>query len=408
MKNTKELLTVWRVGVTVLLAIALVAIVPLYTMQGAVEDPTPTPPPAPPTAGNTIEDGRQASLSPDKLDDPSNNDVPVATINMYSDSVGEYGWGYDKTFDIPGGSNITNYEIISCQVGWTNLTNSGVRSMDFLNVKGQYSTSGNSVIQQIPATVNYNPSVVRINSAENAAEFTFDTPLDFDNHNNAFFMDLIFDVTPVDNLQVNTRTNIYVAMCTLRLKSNSSLVHDVYAFRDTLVYLGDRPTSSSSSSATSSNPGTNDAAAIAFYRFYNPVTQAHLYTASSRDRDTLVAQYADTFVYEREKNKVFPNSETGSELVQVYQIYDSVSLTHRFTTDVNAYNNASGRYFADGAKFKAYNSPGTGREAFTEYYNTRTTGYFYTSKQSERDALETRPEFSHFRKEGDIFYVLPW
>jgi hypothetical protein len=169
-------------------------------------------------------------------------------------------------------------------------------------------------------------------------------------------------------------------------------------------------TSGSTSSASSSALPTN--ARIPLYRFYKAATGGHLYTVSESEKNKVISTLSSVFKYEGVRGEVLPATTTESEpdMVQVERFYNLYSGTHKYTykpSEIALYKSTSysKMFKAEGIRFTAFYKAKAGRLPMYEFYNKSTGGYFYTSKESEKNkVIANLPQFSY---KGIVFYILP-
>ncbi|RUP25614.1 MAG: trypsin-like serine protease [Curvibacter sp.] len=148
-----------------------------------------------------------------------------------------------------------------------------------------------------------------------------------------------------------------------------------------------------SSSTTSRTP---------VFRFYNTKTQAHFYTASTSERDYVIATYPQ-FSYEGTSFYAYMNSATG--LSPVFRFYNSTTGTHFYTisTSERAYVNQSlPAYRDEGTFWYAKTASDGSNSALYRFYNSTTGAHFYTMSSAERDyVISSLPKFAY---EGIAYY----
>lgn len=154
---------------------------------------------------------------------------------------------------------------------------------------------------------------------------------------------------------------------------------------------------------TSQNPR------VPLYRFYRPATKAHLYTIREQERRKVINRFSDIYIFEGEKNRVLPNvlEVAEADVSAVYRFYNASSGTHRYSINSNLIQelNDDSRFRPEGIKFHAFNQNAPDREPFYEFFNTSTGGYFYTSREREKNKIQRNlPQFDLI---GVSFYVLP-
>jgi hypothetical protein len=139
------------------------------------------------------------------------------------------------------------------------------------------------------------------------------------------------------------------------------------------------------------------------FRFYNPDTGGHFYTASEWERDYVISQLED-FRYEGEAFDVTATEQTG---VEVYRFYNTNTRAHFYTASESErmlVDDALPELTFEGIAFYAYADDGGGTNLpVHRFYDTATKTHFYTASESERQVVaDTLVTFWY---EGVAFYV---
>jgi hypothetical protein len=147
------------------------------------------------------------------------------------------------------------------------------------------------------------------------------------------------------------------------------------------------------------------------YRFWSPVSQSHFYTIDSKERDQVIKNYPQAWVYE---GPVFQAAATSNApgLAPVYRFWSLTGLGHFYTIDpaekdrvIANYPNA---WQLEGIAFYAYPEGAQPATSKPVYRLCRTNGgdHFYTIDTNERDqVLKAYP--SIYTLEGVAFYAFP-
>lgn len=167
---------------------------------------------------------------------------------------------------------------------------------------------------------------------------------------------------------------------------------DVAAMQE--IY-GARPTTGPTGGATV------DAGDI--FRFYDTRTGTHFYTASSVERDNIVAAAPN---YRFEGNS-FDQVDDARGEVDIFRFYNKDTGTHFYTASTVERDNviATGANYAyEGTAYRAsLDDANDTLDALHRFYDTRTGAHFYTSDETEvAKILGDLPTYQH---EGIVYYV---
>jgi len=167
---------------------------------------------------------------------------------------------------------------------------------------------------------------------------------------------------------------------------------DVAAMQE--IY-GARPTTGPTGGATV------DAGDI--FRFYDTRTGTHFYTASSVERDNIVAAAPN---YRFEGNS-FDQVDDARGEVDIFRFYNKDTGTHFYTASTVERDNviATGANYAyEGTAYRAsLDDENDTLDALHRFYDTRTGAHFYTSDETEvAKILGDLPTYQH---EGIVYYV---
>lgn len=142
----------------------------------------------------------------------------------------------------------------------------------------------------------------------------------------------------------------------------------------------------------------------AVYRFFNRSTGAHFYTASTEERDAVVATLPQ-FTYEGPAFTVARSAQAG--LSPVFRFYNVGTGVHFFTISQSekAYIEANlPAYQYEGVAYYASATPGTGLKPLFRFYRLGARFHFYSGSVAERDAvIENNCDY---RFEGTGYYVI--
>jgi uncharacterized protein (DUF1800 family) len=141
------------------------------------------------------------------------------------------------------------------------------------------------------------------------------------------------------------------------------------------------------------------------FRFYNLQRGSHFYTVSATERDFVVANYSNIFVYEGPVFSAYTQQAPGT--VGVTRFYNVQTGTHFYTIspDEVAYVLAHyPQFILEGVVY--YVPPvmaSDGRSDLFRFFNTQTGTHFFTASVLERDhVLAAYPQFIY---EGTVYYV---
>jgi pimeloyl-ACP methyl ester carboxylesterase len=138
------------------------------------------------------------------------------------------------------------------------------------------------------------------------------------------------------------------------------------------------------------------------FRFYNPFTGGHFYTASEWERDYVIS-FLD-YEYEGEEFDVTATEQTG---IEVYRFYNTSTGAHFYTAselERTIVDDALPSFTFEGVAFYAYADDGGGAHApVHRFYNTATGTHFYTASETERQVIADT--FASFLYEGVAYYV---
>jgi len=124
-------------------------------------------------------------------------------------------------------------------------------------------------------------------------------------------------------------------------------------------------------------------------RFYDPSTQAHLYTADSSEVNSLTSNPNSGYTLEGTDFYASLSSQAG--LVPVYRFYNPTSQDYFYTASTteeqSLANNPSSGYNSEGISFYAYAAGSSVESSIYRFFDTKTGQHFYTGNSSEMAGL---------------------
>jgi hypothetical protein len=142
------------------------------------------------------------------------------------------------------------------------------------------------------------------------------------------------------------------------------------------------------------------------YRFYNPVSKGHFFTTSEGERDTLLNNPQWGYAYE---NYGFQASEVaGIGTTPIYRFYNPKSQGHFFTANEAEKNtvlaNPGWGYIFEDVGFYAYSSQIGESLPVYRFYNPVSQGHFFTINEAEKNTVLANPGWG-YQFEGVGFYA---
>jgi pimeloyl-ACP methyl ester carboxylesterase len=138
------------------------------------------------------------------------------------------------------------------------------------------------------------------------------------------------------------------------------------------------------------------------FRFSNPVTGGHFYTASEPERDQVIG-FLEDFRYEGEAFDTTATEQTGTE---VFRFYNTTTGAHFYTaSDAERLfvDDAFPQFTFEGVAYYAWDDAAGGAHApVHRFYNTAKNTHFYTASEEERQVYDTLPTHLY---EGVAYYV---
>ncbi|HEY9096776.1 MAG TPA: hypothetical protein VIN35_13605, partial [Hydrogenophaga sp.] len=159
------------------------------------------------------------------------------------------------------------------------------------------------------------------------------------------------------------------------------------------------------SGKTSASVGTGATSERAVYRFWRPKQGTHFYTASSTERDQIIAGLPD-FRLEGVAFVAHTNSAMG--LLPVYRFLNTVSGSHFYTaseSEKRFVQTHIPELRLEGVAYYAATQASNGFVPTFRFFNATKLTHFYTRSEEERDQLIAAG--GGYSYEGVAYYVLP-
>ena len=147
----------------------------------------------------------------------------------------------------------------------------------------------------------------------------------------------------------------------------------------------------------------------AVYRFYNPATGVHFYTASEAEKNSVAAKLSSTFAFEGVAYA--PDTSAPANNAPLYRFYDFTRGVHFYTASDAEKNRVLATlgsvYRYEGVAFNVSLTPAGGQPVY-RFYNFKKGVHFYTASLAERDAVVRLLGYT-YRYEGVAYhYVRSW
>jgi hypothetical protein len=144
----------------------------------------------------------------------------------------------------------------------------------------------------------------------------------------------------------------------------------------------------------------------ALYRFWSNSYRHHFYTASSAERDYVMATWPGTWSYE---GSVFSVPACVDGTSPVYRFWSPTFNGHFYTINIAERNHVIATWPTDwtyeGSVFCAYTHAMPETKPVYRFWSSAYQGHFYTSNTAERDyVMATWPDIWTY--EGVVFYAL--
>lgn len=152
--------------------------------------------------------------------------------------------------------------------------------------------------------------------------------------------------------------------------------------------------------AVTTSPGSVDV-----YRFFDTATGAHFYTSSSSERDAVKATRPD-FVSEAGGLRAINPAVTDPDAALVYRFFDTVHGTQFLTASTHERDQVIASrpdlVYEASSTFSEHMQPHAGDTPVFRYFDTHMSTHFYTASAAEQTAIsQTRPDLTY---EGVAFY----
>jgi lysyl endopeptidase len=145
-------------------------------------------------------------------------------------------------------------------------------------------------------------------------------------------------------------------------------------------------------------PGPISTPRAAVYRFYNQVSRAHFFTASSQERDYVISTLP-SFNYEGVAFYVYSSPTVGQ--TPVFRFYNGNTGAHFYTISQSERDSVVANlpvFQYEGVRWYAQTFSGNASIPIYRFYNQKTGAHFYTVSASERDFVIAN--YAEFKYEG--------
>lgn len=313
----------------------------------------------------------------------------------------QIGWDNDTSF------RHYPYSEVSAKVNYFEGTYNVVASEDITNT---YRETGDDYYK----TLDYNYESVT---------FNFGDGLDLSEHTSATRIVIEFNLTYSQAAAGEQIYQLYPACTLVDKSTGEVSILPRYLALNTIirnVSSSSSTTSSATPSSTSSNSSTTSSAStsvgsldsVTMYRYYNESKGVHFYT----DNKATMERFPD-YSYEKEAFRVFPKANAESyisnpDIVPVYRFYNPETGAHFYTANesqaARVRDNYSPPFIDEGIKFYVYRAgSGFGTE-LRKFFNPSTGAHFFTAFENEMNALTNDSRFNTtFNNEGEAFRVIP-
>ena len=144
---------------------------------------------------------------------------------------------------------------------------------------------------------------------------------------------------------------------------------------------------------------------VIVWRFYNPATGAHFFTASESERDAV--RFNSALKHFQYEGPAFETSnQATAELSPVFRFYNVLTGVHFYTISEQErdYINANLRQLHyEGIAYYASKLPGAGLQALHRFFLAARGFHFYSASESEVASI--RSNLPQYRYEGIAYYV---
>lgn len=368
------------------------------------------------TEGETIEKSAN-TLSTEEQQGIIGQDVTTAAADEFEVGITAINQGYklwtgyviSKYATTAEGKPITDYKIEDCDLYWRNATEPNTDPFSYqkpgqwyLDEQGEVLTSEPNEGGSVRAwQYNNEPT------AEFGKNFLYSPKADLSANNNYFFLAIgqVFKFDP-NKVEIGSRYELMRVSCEMEKKSDGTKTAFTWDPSPRIYYKIVDDTGNSSS--TSSSSGLSS---VIMYRYYNTKKGVHFYT----DNKAAMERFPD-YEFEKKAFKIFPKSNASayagnSNIVPVYRFYNPETGAHFYTADANQASrvrtNYSPPFIDEGIKFYVYKPSSSEGVELRKFFNSSTGAHFFTAFPSEIDALTNDSRFnSIFDNEGTAFRVI--
>ncbi|MDC1427929.1 matrixin family metalloprotease [Rhodospirillaceae bacterium] len=149
--------------------------------------------------------------------------------------------------------------------------------------------------------------------------------------------------------------------------------------------------------------GENDISKTDIYRFYNPLSGGHFFTADVAEKNVLDGNgsfSAEGVGFE----SMSKDMAESAGVVPVYRFFNTNLGSHFFTASEQEKDHVLdiGDFNFEGVGFRAFSEDSASTEPVYRFFNVVTGGHFFTVDKNERDVVSL---LSQFRYEGEAFYA---
>jgi hypothetical protein len=145
------------------------------------------------------------------------------------------------------------------------------------------------------------------------------------------------------------------------------------------------------------------------FRFWSPVASRHFYTISVAERDHVIATYEAHWTYEGPAFLAYATDHVDG-LVPVYRFWSPTLLSHFYTISEEEKDSVIVNYpevwVYEGIAFYAYSpngAPPVDAQPVYRFWNTMISTHFYTISEAERDFIIDT--YDHILDEGIAYYA---
>lgn len=133
------------------------------------------------------------------------------------------------------------------------------------------------------------------------------------------------------------------------------------------------------------------------YRFYNPTSRRHFFTASLTERNSALAH--PEWGYQNEEVGFIASDTSGDSLIPIYRFYNYVSRGHFFTASEPERNDVLAHpewgYSYENVGFYAYSQFIDQASPVYRFYNATSRGHFFTNEEVEKNNILAHPEWGY-------------